>query len=582
EVRFEPFKPQLSRSIMNVTSVDPISSKCSSSPQTTVMISFFFTSIRCGERSFCSIVGPSVVDFNGVTGAVPDFCGYSILFSQSRLKVVGLFRERRLTDVPFLDSVFISTRWGNMGITPGGRVDLNDITSSLTSTATRHVGADISKDDSGITVTYTDSSLTRITLFYDGALLHVTQEVPTGSLAYDEGLCSVFSLVFTDCGFPLCSCDVVTVDAAGENIDCSAVQTRCSDLLATLSSPVDRSAFITACADNLLCHYPDVDGLACHFLDAYARTSRLSVPREASGFCVDHFCSGREFCAVKDSGDAACYCRIFTSYVLGGVATCSGDSASLTIYTCFLEEAGFDHSELHLNDFGCTGSYDADQHLLTFGFNSSHPCGGTLQVVFVNQVQNSRNSIITFKKQFSMDFSCAYTQPSTPSTASFRIHDGSVPSLSNTGTNFTFTLDMGLFTDAAFSSSSTVTNSTELELNQEVFVRLKAQDIGADTLALVIDDCWTTTEATPTGADRYDLISNKCPVPSEETVTVPSNGEALVSYFKFNVFEYAAASTPDIFLHCQVSLCIVANGCVPCLRRLVLPPVPVLPDCPSF
>lgn len=55
----------------------------------------------------------------------------------------------------------------------------------------------------------------------------------------------------------------------------------------------------------------------------------------------------------------------------------------------------------------------------------------------------------------------------------------------------------------------------------------------------------------------------RCPAPSDGTVTVLSNGQDLDSDFKLTVFDYVGVSSADIYLHCQVSLCIKAKGCVP-------------------
>lgn len=50
------------------------------------------------------------------------------------------------------------------------------------------------------------------------------------------------------------------------------------------NSKVDPEHFIAACT-NLLCNYPDVDGLYCHVLETFARTCKIEDWRDAFGCC---------------------------------------------------------------------------------------------------------------------------------------------------------------------------------------------------------------------------------------------------------------------------------------------------------
>lgn len=61
-------------------------------------------------------------------------------------------------------------------------------------------------------------------------------------------------------------------------------------------------------------------------------------------------------------------------------------------------------------------------------------------------------------------------------------------------------------------NNSALTNmmgpNTEVLLNQKIWVKLKAEGLVGNLVALVTDSCWATNEPTPTAALRYSLISN--------------------------------------------------------------------------
>lgn len=76
----------------------------------------------------------------------------------------------------------------------------------------------------------------------------------------------------------------------------------CAQVLGSLNSPVDSAPFVKACADNMLCHYPDVDDIACLFLEAYAKASGLSIDREASGCRTIYFLAHKHTLPSTASG----------------------------------------------------------------------------------------------------------------------------------------------------------------------------------------------------------------------------------------------------------------------------------------
>lgn len=72
---------------------------------------------------FCSVVGPTYINFLETAGVIPDFCSYTLL-SVTGLTVTGYFNDRRLTDVPFLSKVVLTTT-ADISLSEGGTVTVS-------------------------------------------------------------------------------------------------------------------------------------------------------------------------------------------------------------------------------------------------------------------------------------------------------------------------------------------------------------------------------------------------------------------------------------------------------------------------
>ncbi|KAM9346930.1 alpha-tectorin-like [Symphorus nematophorus] len=255
------------------------------------------------------------------------------------------------------------------------------------------------------------------------------------------------------------------------------------------------------------------------------RMRRVGVGRDETAavpqaFCQDRFCSVHEFCGEKQHGGTRCFCRaIFASKykrnnTLGEPTVCTQSSASLSLARCLLEDKGIDFSVLHLKDKNCRGRLDETTHMVTFSFNSSNTCGtdvtmtNSSQVMYQNTIMtrnSSLYSIITRHDQVEIDFSCVYAQPEVK-TLAFLIKDGSVVQQIVSGV-WNYTLMMNAYTDP--DRSELVGPTTEIRLNQKVWLELKTTGLDDRRVAVVTDSCWATNEPSPAGRLRYDLIRNK-------------------------------------------------------------------------
>uniref|UniRef100_UPI003AACD90B uromodulin-like n=1 Tax=Centroberyx gerrardi TaxID=166262 RepID=UPI003AACD90B len=108
-----------------------------------------------------------------------------------------------------------------------------------------------------------------------------------------------------------------------------------------------------------------------------------------------------------------------------------------------------------------------------------------------------------------------------------------------------------------------ITSSTEINLDQTIWVELSTDGLDDNAVAVVTDSCWATNEASSSGSLRYDLITSGCADTDDGTVAVEGNGAGTSNYFSFNMFQFSE-QTSDVYLHCQLKLCALDDGdCVP-------------------
>ncbi|KAE8277530.1 hypothetical protein D5F01_LYC24512 [Larimichthys crocea] len=492
----------------------------------------------------CTVSGPAVIDSDGRVNSVQDRCAHSLMSLPSvpNFHVLANFQERRRKDVSFLDSVTLRLDGSDIHLQQGGRVQLNDTTLTLNSSVQEVHGVELSKDHTGVTakVSLTDYNTS---VFFDGNTAHI-RVTRIGGIESLQGLCGNSSRPLSDVRLSQDStsgCDVLHNDSADPAINCSAMTERCNLLneapFTACHNHTDPAPYITACTDTL-CKYPAVDGLGCQFLEAYAKACSLysnitledwrskagcSAPRAS---CQDRFCSAHEFCAEKASGDPT---------------VCERDSASLSLVGCLLEEKGIDYSTLHLNDNSCVGQVDEQTHMVTFSFDGSDSCGTVVsvnnsQVIYKNTIMTHNHTDVIVR---------------TTSSVIEEITSGA----------WNYTLTMKAYLDS--SRTRLVESSTEILLNQKIWVELETDGLGDGLVAVVTDSCWATNQKSPNGGLRHDLISSGCANRADQTVEVTGNGQGTSNYFSFNMFQFTGSSA-DVYLHCRLNLCVTQNNtCAP-------------------
>nr|XP_037618493.1 zonadhesin-like [Sebastes umbrosus] len=537
----------------------------------------------CVPIFVCTVTGSTVIDFHDRVHSVQDRCEYSLMMSNSSFSLTAGFREQRRKDVSFLDHLIISLRGPRvrMYLEQGGRVRVDNKALMLNATAQLFHGVELSKDHTGVTAKLPFSNMT---VFFDGNTAHVSGPVePIGGLCGNPINPNITTTLPREkSSYSAVGCEIQHNDTVNSTIDCNRSTEHCNLTrqapFAACHDSIDPEPYITACT-NTLCNYPSVDGLNCQFLEAYAKACSLRGVgiledwRSTAGCppdpkaCQDQYCSDHEFCGEKPGG-TRCFCRaLFASKykarnTLGEPTVCTQSSATITLAGCLMEDKAIDYSVLQLNDPNCKGHMDDQTHMVTFSYNSSNICGTEVttnnsQIMYKNSIvtrnssmNGSMNSVITRNDQVKIDFSCFYTKPEIKSV-SFRIKDSSVVQKIVSGV-WNYTLMMNAYTDPG--RMQLVGPSTEIQLNQKIWLELKTEGLDGNMAAIVTDSCWATSQPSPNSSLRYDLVIKGCPNPADQTVTMEGNGQGTSNVFSFNVFQFSG-ETSDLYLHCQVELC---------------------------
>uniref|UniRef100_A0A3B3CYR6 ZP domain-containing protein n=1 Tax=Oryzias melastigma TaxID=30732 RepID=A0A3B3CYR6_ORYME len=536
----------------------------------------------CSVKGLCTVTGPTVIDFSEQINSVSDRCEYSLLHDQSTgFSLKANFLDRRRRDVSFVDSLTLDfSDSGDIQLLQGHRVKVTGSPVTLTSSVQTFSGVDLSKDQTGVTASFSVNG-SSVSVFFDGTTAQIYLN-KSNSLTY-EGLC-VDSSSSSSSRLPSnSSCQDQYEDPADDTIDCAAVTQQCSILKSAPFSScnlyVDPEPYIIACRSTL-CKYPSVDNLRCQFLKAYAKACEkkqvdlqnwwTTAQYHPEPICEDK-CSDHEFCG-DIHGNTDCRCRaIFASKFteqnrLGGPTVCQDNTASLSLVGCLLKEKSIDYTHLHLNDQTCTGVMDPDSHMLKFTFQSDS-CGTEVttnnsQVTFTNAVmtRNSSSDVITRHDKVFIEFSCSHPKPQLQNVA-FKIIDNSVEVFLQSG-EWKYTLTMKAYSDAAH--TQLLDPKSDVRLNQKIWIDLETNGLNKDVVSVVTDSCWATSENSPNSVPRYDLIRDGCPNADDGTVNVMGNGEGTSNSFSFNMFEFSGKETSEVYLHCQLQLCVKKNNnCVP-------------------
>ncbi|XP_071378989.1 uncharacterized protein [Centroberyx affinis] len=550
----------------------------------------------------CTMTGSTIIDIFGRISSTSTRCGHTLMrpSATAAFRVLGLLRERRRKDVSFLDSVVLQLNNDKtvlIYLEQGGRVRVDSEVQTLSDTPKTVHGVELSKDGTGVTAKIPYSGQI-IPVFFDGYTVQIDMTDYKGPRVHgacgipgDSTFLSLTSMKHPS--FSASGCDTSYTDTPDSTIDCDAMTARCNLLMqepfTTCNMHIPPGPYISACK-NILCNYPAGDDLLCQLLEAYATTcsshssDTLDGWRATAGcsvapkaYCQDKFCSPHEFCGDRMSNtggtENACLCRAIyaSSYratnSFGDPTVCSQNSASLSLARCLLEEKNIDYSTLHLNKQTCKGV--VDNGMVTFNFDSGDNSCGTVvsaeknQLIYKNAIMARKDGsgTVTRMDQVQIDFSCFISEPDVKSMGlGIKIKDSSVVQEIQSG-EWTYTLTMNAYTDS--DRTQAITSSTEIKLDERIWVELKTDGLDDNAVAVVTDSCWATDEASSSASLNYNLITSGCANTADGTVVVVGNGVGTSSYFSFNMFQFSGKAG-DVYLHCQLKLCVKkGNTCVP-------------------
>nr|ADQ08552.1 larval glycoprotein [Galaxias sp. D (Allibone et al., 1996)] len=279
-------------------------------------------------------------------------------------------------------------------------------------------------------------------------------------------------------------------------------------------------------------------------------------------------CETGEFCNTSIS---TCQCdpNASNSSDFGSRVVCSGSSATMYLSYCLLSSAGMNIETLHLNDGNCTGQVQG--HVVTFSFNSTHTCGSTIttnatHILFNNGILVDVNSsnVITREDAVQLDMSCALeiSAPELTIPLSLKISDSGAVLINLTSGAWTYTLAIAAFLDSQFTQA--INSTTDLLLNDDIYVDLVATGLDEAGIVVVVDSCWATPSNDSGNSVRWDLIKHGCPNNKDESVVIQKNGNSTESSFSFKMFKFTGLPQKLVFVHCKVNLCVTANqACTP-------------------
>ncbi|XP_001344844.5 uncharacterized protein [Danio rerio] len=283
--------------------------------------------------------------------------------------------------------------------------------------------------------------------------------------------------------------------------------------------------------------------------------------------CSELNCSKEERCGMKN-GVYGCLCNkghqkhraAQDSFDFN--ETCESSSVSMSVSRCQLFEAGFSAEHLHLNDPSCRGTVQNGRVEFNFD-NDQHICGTNLvangsHFIYSNYIVGTPGTegLISRVRILKLSFSCVYPQTQTLSmNVEINPLQSTVHKVLPSGEGV-YQVRMVPYVDEEFTQP--FTGRVDAELDQEMHVEVGVEGVDSRQFALVMDTCWATPVNDPDYSLRWDLITEGCPNPEDDTVKLLQNGVSTSSRFSFRMFIFTANST-KLYLHCAVHLCLLSS-----------------------
>lgn len=73
-----------------------------------------------------------------------------------------------------------------------------------------------------------------------------------------------------------------------------------------------------------------------------------------------------------------------------------------------------------------------------------------------------------------------------------------------TSGEWNYNLSMKAYTNVEHTNA--IQSDTDIQLDEKIWVELKAEGLDENMIAVVTDSCWATNQPSPSGSLKYDLI----------------------------------------------------------------------------
>merc|ERR1712072_816028 len=118
------------------------------------------------------------------------------------------------------------------------------------------------------------------------------------------------------------------------------------------------------------------------------------------------------------------------------------------------------------------------------------------------------------------------------------------------------TVSMSMYRSSDYSPASRLPPMPLLMIGAPVYVSVDMVSIFAGpNFVITMEECYASTSPSPTNMDTYyNLVTNRCVNPNDETIRILTNGVGDSGRFKFNMFRWKD-SIKRVYLHCSVTIC---------------------------
>ncbi|XP_073525191.1 zona pellucida-like domain-containing protein 1 [Phyllobates terribilis] len=280
------------------------------------------------------------------------------------------------------------------------------------------------------------------------------------------------------------------------------------------------------------------------------------------------------------------------------LVTCGPQQIELYIYLCPVYYAGYNESQLYMNDVfsdpSCQGAIDLSGVMdsvpflkFVFSINDSSTCRSSFQITDVNgdgifstfsSIQTVNISgiikskdptvgVITRSPELKYLYSCSYPLEYLMNNTRLDVAGNNIAVITNNG-SFISTLSMQLYVDELY-SRPLVIPPTGIKINTTVYVEVRATNL-TQKFNVLLDQCYASVSPYPTNSTKYDLFVG---CTKDQFTFIKVNGDSQVARFYFTAFRFLeqyGQPVSTFYLHCITRLC-ETSACStfksPCLRR---------------